>query len=134
MQKSSVKIEKNTRLKSLILALGLTQREFCERTGLAFSSVSQFSTGDRKITDRAVFKITSSFPSVNADWLLTGDGRMFNDNEVLDTDQEEADLKELVRKQKAELALMADQLMREKKLNEDLMEVLKRISAWKDPD
>lgn len=69
---------------------------------------------------------------MNTQWLITGIGEPFQDDKRVQPDNEEEDLKELVRKQKEELARMADQLMREKKLNDDLMEVLKKISAWKD--
>ena len=95
------------------------------------SSISQVLAG-KQDSDGLIVRIKASVHNLNTQWLITGIGEPFQDDKRVQPDNEEEDLKELVRKQKEELARMADQLMREKKLNDDLMEVLKKISAWKD--
>lgn len=133
MQKKPTNIEKSTRLKTLILSLGLSQREFCEQTNLAFSSVSQFATGERALSDRAIFKIANRFANVNPDWLRTGEGEMFKTKTSDPTpdpmDQQEIDLRKQVDSMKAEIARMAEDLSRERGEKKDLLELLKSLTA-----
>ena len=45
--------------------------------GISRTQFSELVTGKRKISDKAVHKITSSFSNINKEWLLTGEGEMF---------------------------------------------------------
>ncbi len=122
-------INESERLKSLISGLGISQKSLAEDIGVSRAQINLIVKGERALTENIVYRIERKFPNVNAEWLMTGEGQMFK---AQDSDTDESDLQEIVRKQKEELARMADQLMREKKLNDDLIEVLKKISAWKD--
>lgn len=136
LQTIAMNIETNTRLKTLILALGITQREFCERTGIGISTLSQYATGERAITDRAIYKIGENFANVNTEWLRSGSGSMFKDNPVAmaqddEQDQEEIDLRAKIEEQKREIAVMSAQLIQANEMNKDLVEVLKKMADWK---
>lgn len=58
----------------------LTVRAFEHRTGLSNGAVSKMGNSPRAII---VEKITSAFPELNRDWLLTGEGEMYSKNESL---------------------------------------------------
>lgn len=58
----------------------LTVRAFEQRTGLSNGAVSKMGNSPRAII---VEKITSAFPKLNRDWLLTGEGEMYIKNESL---------------------------------------------------
>lgn len=72
----------NQRLKDLIDELKrqrkiLNQAELAQLAGISRTQFSELVTGKRKISDKAVHKITSSFSNINKEWLLTGEGEMF---------------------------------------------------------
>lgn len=60
------------RLRMTRLALGLTQAEIAERTGLGRTQYNQFETGKRILTLTAALSLSEKF-AVSLDWLYRGD-------------------------------------------------------------
>lgn len=66
----------NKRLTKLRNALRISQEELGERIGLTRFTISNYESGRRIITDRAIADICREF-NVNEAWLRTGEGEMF---------------------------------------------------------
>ena len=71
----------NERLKIFVnfLIVNLTiknQADFAANIGIAKSQFSEVLSGKRKITENLVNKIHNSYPSLNKNWLSTGEGEM----------------------------------------------------------
>ncbi len=71
------------RLLKLRKALGLTQKEFSSRLGVYQSEISRVENDDeaQELTPRLKFLIRQAFPSVSLEWLESGAGEMFRDNQ-----------------------------------------------------
>ena len=77
------------RVLTLIHRQCITQREFASRIGRLPANLSQILTGERHIPRTFSTRIVKAFPKVRRDWLLFGDGPMFEDdlaNDNLPTD------------------------------------------------
>lgn len=63
----------------------LTQSKFAERIGLTRSTISLIESGGRVLTERTIGTIVDRF-NVNYDWLMTGEGEPYiqNEHNVLD--------------------------------------------------
>ena len=73
----------NDRVREVRNALNLTQKEFGQKITLAQTYLSQIEKGDRDVTEK-IFKIICLQFSVNEEWLRTGTGEMFvEDDNVL---------------------------------------------------
>lgn len=66
----------NTRIKELRKVLNLTQTEFGAKIGLKPTSMSDIEHGRCNITERVIISICAKF-NVNEEWLKTGNGNMF---------------------------------------------------------
>ncbi len=62
------------RIKEARSALGLTQKELCEKAGMKLPSVRDYELGNRIPGGEAVADLVSI--GINANWLLTGEGAM----------------------------------------------------------
>jgi len=69
----------NTRIKELRETLHLKQKEFGNIIGLR-SSISEIENAQAPITERTIIAICSKF-NVNEEWLRTGNGSMFNEDD-----------------------------------------------------
>lgn len=69
------------RLRELRKALGLTFREFGEKIGFSPAAVSEIEHGRNPLLERHITLICQVFPRVNAEWLRSGDGNMFLDED-----------------------------------------------------
>ncbi len=74
----------NERVREVRSALGLTQKEFGQKITLAQTYLSQIEKGDRDVTEKIRKLLCLQF-NVNEEWLLTGNGSMFleDDNSLL---------------------------------------------------
>jgi plasmid maintenance system antidote protein VapI len=75
----------NQRLKDLIKELKrqrkiLNQAELAQLANISRTQFSELVTGSRKISDRAIHKISSTFPEINEEWLRTGQGEMLKNS------------------------------------------------------
>jgi len=75
--------EQGARLERLIDALNLTQTSIAQVLGISQSYVSQMVGGSRNISRRVLHFITNNYPRVDVRWLITGDGEMFLQKDVI---------------------------------------------------
>jgi transcriptional regulator with XRE-family HTH domain len=61
------------RLKEFIVSKGLSTRQFEKTAGLSNGTVSKITDSVREST---LVRISKSFPDLNTDWLMTGEGEM----------------------------------------------------------
>jgi len=67
----------NDRIKEVRCALKLSQRAFSKAIFVSNGYLAGIELGNNEVKDRLVHLISSAY-SVNKHWLLTGQGRMFN--------------------------------------------------------
>ena len=65
------------RIVQLINNEGLTSSKFADTIGVQRSSISHILSGRNNPSLDFIQKIMSSFPQVNVDWLLSGNGEMY---------------------------------------------------------
>ncbi len=70
------------RVRSLRKQLGLSQVEFANRIGMTQGYVTNIERGTRDVNDRLIKLMSETF-SVSEEWLLTGEGDIFQDNDHL---------------------------------------------------
>ena len=69
------------RLTELRKVLGMTTRAFGDRLNLTGGAITNMEKGTRKISDRTIKLICLEF-GVNEEWLRTGEGEMFKENDI----------------------------------------------------
>ena len=69
--------EVSQRIKLLREALGISQREFCKLLALSGGYIANIEANLREPNDRLIKLIVSEF-NINEEWLLKGNGQMFN--------------------------------------------------------
>lgn len=79
----------HSRLKAVREALGLSQREFGEKLGVSRDVISNLEYNRVRPKDLLLKHICQLY-SVNGEWLQTGNGEMFIDNNMLNKKLEEA--------------------------------------------
>ena len=67
----------NERITQLRNALKLTQTDFGKAIGITASGVSDVESGRRAVQDRHIKLILAAYPQVSENWLRTGEGDMF---------------------------------------------------------
>lgn len=70
----------NKRIRELRKTLGLSQKGFADKIGLKQNAISYMEKDGSTVTEQNIKAICSQF-SVNENWLRTGDGKMFLENE-----------------------------------------------------
>ena len=70
----------NKRIRELRKVLNLSQREFANKIGLKQNAISYMEKSGSTVTEQNIKNICSQF-SVNENWLRTGFGKMFLENE-----------------------------------------------------
>lgn len=78
---ADLKIQQGARFGQIIDALNLTQTAVFQKTGIVQSTVSAMISGKREINKHAINAIKKNLPFVNINWLLTGEGQMFLENQ-----------------------------------------------------
>jgi transcriptional regulator with XRE-family HTH domain len=73
----------NDRLKIIRLELGIKQGEFAKRINLKQGTFSDIENGKKHLTERNIKIICAEF-GVNEEWLKSGTGKMFVDEEMHD--------------------------------------------------
>lgn len=71
----------NKRINEVRLSLGLTLKKFGERLGISEGAVSNIEKGNRNVTEQVIKSVCREF-NVNEDWLRTGEGEMFKDEDI----------------------------------------------------
>lgn len=70
----------NKRIRELRKTLNLSQKEFANKIGLKQNAISYLEKDGSTVTEQNIKTICSQF-SVNENWIRTGDGKMFLENE-----------------------------------------------------
>lgn len=85
--------EKEERLLLFISKVNLSQKDFSEQIGITGRTLHNYIHNDRYPNPEYLIKMKELF-NLNINWLLTGDGNMFNENrkKVVELKQEEKDL------------------------------------------
>lgn len=71
----------NYRIRELRKSLNLSQKEFAEKIGLKQNAISYMEKSGATVTEQNIKTICSQF-NVNENWLRTGNGKMFIENEI----------------------------------------------------
>lgn len=71
----------HTRIAKIRQKTGLSQEKFAERLGLSRNYISLMETGFKPISKRTFKDICEKF-SINEEWLRTGEGEMYCDEEL----------------------------------------------------
>lgn len=74
------------RVLKLIHREGITQREFADRIGRIPSNVSIILRGERKIPRTFTNEVLNAFPGVRRDWLVFGEGAMYENEDANEQD------------------------------------------------
>jgi hypothetical protein len=69
---------KETTMQQLIKTLGVDQTEFSRLTGIPYTTLNHYVLGRRKISASAAAKIVAKYPTVDVNWLVSGEGEMFS--------------------------------------------------------
>ncbi len=114
--------EINKRFVLLRKELGLSQRGLGDSIGLSNSGVSNIENGIRSVTDQHIRLLQSEF-NVNADWLRTGEGKMFVQSETFSFDEQvkKSNLTEL------ETAIMRGYMELSRDTREEIVSMLEGI-------
>ena len=75
--------ELRDRIEKLIQVEGLSQKEFAEKVGVNSTNLNQVMLGRRPVQKNLPSKIVGAFPEVRIDWLLRGDGEMYEKDQHL---------------------------------------------------
>ncbi len=80
------------RLKGFIDAMGLSNSQFADQSGIPRPSLSQILTGrNKKISDVIVGQIHAAFPRLSVLWLLFGEGEMLVPERKQESEEEPID-------------------------------------------
>lgn len=71
----------NKRVEVLIDKAAGSRSNFSQRTGISAVVISHIASGRNKVSLKAVEQILDAYPQVNAEWLITGKGAMFKDDQ-----------------------------------------------------
>lgn len=68
------------RVKEFVLDLGISEREFASVVGVGQRSVNYYFKGEQKPSLEFLSKVALAYPTVNIDWIITGEGEMIKSN------------------------------------------------------
>ncbi len=71
------------RVAQILQAEGLSSRKFAEKVGFQPSAISHILAGRNKPGYELIKAIMTSFPAVDPDWLITGQGQMYRQNRAM---------------------------------------------------
>ena len=76
----------NKRVRQVRMTLNLKQADFGTQLGVTSATISRIESGERALTEQMLLAISREF-GVNATWLRTGAGEMFDSTNSLATEQ-----------------------------------------------
>ncbi len=80
----------NNRLQQFLAAENISQSQFADSIGVARASISHILSGRNKPGFDFIESMARRYPSLNLEWLITGNGRMYNtDGSDLPEDDEQ---------------------------------------------
>lgn len=134
------------RLKLLRKELQLTQEEFAKSIGLGKSSIAMIETGERTLLDRHI-KLICTLWNVNPNWLVYGNGQMFNSSNTLNSNNIDliiaqynlSDIESLILRNYLDMGendrkIFVDMLMKLVKKEDETTDIEKSVSEIEDAD
>lgn len=76
----------HNRLKQFLAAENITQAQFADRIKIGKANVSHVLSGRNKPGYDFITAIMAGFPQLNINWLFFGNGKMYNDSDLLFSD------------------------------------------------
>ena len=73
------------RIRAIMETQGMNQQTFSERTGISPASLSNIFNKRTRATNNHTIALHRAFPNLNVNWLLFGEGEMFDAAPVLQT-------------------------------------------------
>lgn len=70
------------RLESFLAAENISQAQFAENINITRAGISHILTGRNKPSYEFILNTMNAFPRLNIEWLLTGKGKMYKDDEA----------------------------------------------------
>ena len=67
----------HSRIFRFIESLQMTQSDFASKTGISASALTQLKNNAGNLSIDNVIKIKKAFPNISLDWLISGDGEMY---------------------------------------------------------
>lgn len=67
----------HSRIFRFIESLQMTQSDFASKTGISPSALTQLKNNAGNLSIDNVIKIKKAFPNISLDWLISGDGEMY---------------------------------------------------------
>ncbi len=71
------------RIRQIMEQAGLSQQDFAVKLGVSPASMSSIFTGRTKPTNNHVMAVHRTFPNVNVNWLIFGEGEMYVDSTAM---------------------------------------------------
>ena len=84
----------NKRLQQFLAAENISQAQFAETLGVARASVSHILSGRNKPGFDFIESMARRYPTLNLEWLITGNGRMYNAEETVSCADEGVSVRE----------------------------------------
>ncbi len=102
----------NARIAELIKALGIRKKEFAENIGISTGNLSDWLRGKTEPSARAFTRIYEKY-NVNLNWLIAGQGPMFNDSRIISEERAAYEVKKAKPEDVANLQVRIEQLEKE---------------------
>lgn len=109
----------NSRILKVYESSGLNKGSFANKLEISQAVLTHISTGRNKAGLEIINSILINYPEINPDWLITGKGKMFRENEKN---------KDLIKEKLALLQLKIETLKIEIKSIESLLNELNNLS------
>ena len=89
----------NNRLQQFLAAENISQSQLAESIGVARASISHILAGRNKPGFDFIESLARRYPSLNLEWLITGNGRMYNTSEDGTSPEDDAQIKPVLSKE-----------------------------------
>lgn len=70
------------RIKELMISEGYNQKQFTKKIDFHNSNFGQILKGERKVNQNLIGKILAVFPGLRSEWLINGEGEMYESEEI----------------------------------------------------
>lgn len=112
------------RIKEYIDTKGISVREFCRKINVSSSFLSR----DAEISSDKVLNIINAYPEISIEWLMTGIGNMYRQNDNKNTGEEVASI-ELYRDLRKQNEDLMEMLKQSQKQLDDMIQIAKKLSS-----
>lgn len=79
MKLTKEELDQRNRLKAVLKIKVIDRQSFAEIIGAKKGYVDQMLSGNRRVSDSAIFRLIKRYSDINPDWILTGEGKMLTE-------------------------------------------------------